>query len=64
MKLEKELLDHRLDDAFTNLFDEVKSGERFRTVTEAAEHFGVSLSTVSKSVNEGREVAGLKFVRL
>lgn len=24
MKLEKELLDHTLDDAFTNLFDEVK----------------------------------------
>ena len=24
MKKEKELLDHRLDDAFTNLFDEVK----------------------------------------
>ena len=24
MKLEKELLDHKLDDAFTNLFDEVK----------------------------------------
>ena len=43
---------------------EIKSGERFRTVTEAAEHFGVSLSTVSKSVNEGREVAGLKFMRL
>ena len=43
---------------------EIKSGERFRTITEAAKHFGVSLSTVSKSVNEGREVAGLKFMRL
>ena len=43
---------------------EIKSGERFRTVTEAAEHFGVPLSTVSKSVHEGREVAGLKFMRL
>lgn len=43
---------------------EIKSGERFRTVTEAAKHFGVSLSTVSKSLHEGREAAGLKFVRL
>lgn len=43
---------------------EIKSGERFRTVTEAAKHFGVSLSTVSKSIHEGREVAGLKFMRL
>lgn len=43
---------------------ETKSGERFRTVTEAAKHFGVSLSTVSKSIHEGREVSGLKFVRL
>lgn len=28
MKLEKELLDHTLDDAFTNLFDEVKKSEK------------------------------------
>lgn len=28
MKLEKELLDHTLDDAFTNLFDEVKKSRK------------------------------------
>lgn len=28
MKLEKELLDHKLDDTFTNLFDEVKKSEK------------------------------------
>lgn len=28
MKLEKELLDHTLDDAFTNLFDEVKKSKK------------------------------------
>ncbi len=28
MKLEKELLDHTLDDAFTNLFDEVENSKK------------------------------------
>lgn len=28
MKIEKELLDHKLDDAFTNLFDEVKKSRK------------------------------------
>jgi transposase len=43
---------------------ELKSGLEFGQAVQAAKHFGVSKSTVSRSIRQAVEITGLRFEAL